>query len=71
MIDAIISFEIKKSVTEGNLGLLSFFRKAAYKIDDECYSLEDIEHGILRENRGHPQFPAHISKIMAGGLNMF
>ncbi len=61
-IDAIITFEIKKSLTETNFGLLSFFRKAAYEIDGNRYSLEDIEHGILRANSGHPYFPGpHFS----------
>ena len=61
-IDAVITFKVKGSVIETNLGLLSFFRKAAYEIEGFRYSLEDIEHGILRANRGHPYFPGpHFS----------
>ncbi len=31
-----------------------FFRHTAYRIGGRVYSLDDIEHGILRQNRGHP-----------------
>jgi len=37
--------------------MLRFFRRAAYEIGGLRFSLEDIEHGILRANRGfllHP-----------------
>jgi hypothetical protein len=61
IIDAVISFDVQRSVTEGRLGLLTFFRRAAYNIGGHCTSCDDIEHGILRANRGHlfmpgPQF---------------
>jgi len=55
-IDAVIQFEIEKSVTEGLIGFLSFFERAAYKIGVHRISLTDIEHGILRANRGFPYF---------------
>jgi hypothetical protein len=55
-IDAVISLGVSKSVTEGWLGILRFFRLAAYNIAGQRYSLEDIEHGILRANRGLPHF---------------
>jgi len=57
MIDAVLQFGVQKSVTEGWFGVISFFRRAAYLIGECRYSLEDIEHGILRTNRGHPFFP--------------
>jgi hypothetical protein len=57
VIDAVISFEIKKSLTENRLGVLVFFRRAAYQIAGQRFSLGDIEHGILRANRGHPYLP--------------
>lgn len=57
VIDAIIATNVRDSVTEGRLGLLSFFRKAAYDIGGQRMSCEDIEHGILRANRGHPYIP--------------
>ncbi len=50
VIDAVIAFGLKESVRE-NLG---FFRRAAYVIGGLRYSADDIEHGILRENRRHP-----------------
>ena len=57
VLDAVITFGIQDSVTEGLLGTLSFFRRAAYIVDGQRVSLEDIEHGILRENSGHPYMP--------------
>ena len=57
VLDAIISFGVKRSVAEGWLGLLSFFRRAAYIVGGYRLSLNDIEHGILRGNAGHPLTP--------------
>ncbi|MFQ5423097.1 MAG: DUF547 domain-containing protein [Phycisphaerae bacterium] len=31
-----------------------FFRRTAYRIGGRVFGLNDIEHGILRQNRGHP-----------------
>lgn len=56
-IDAVKSFGISKSVTEGWFGILRFFRRAAYNVGGNRFSLEDIEHGVLRANKGHPYFP--------------
>jgi hypothetical protein len=57
IVDAVIAFEIQRSVTEGRLGLLAFFRRAAYDVSGRRVSCDDIEHGILRANRGHPFLP--------------
>jgi hypothetical protein len=57
VIDAVIQFDIRASVTEGWLGLLAFFRRAAYEVGGQRFSAEDIEHGVLRANRGHPYLP--------------
>lgn len=57
VIDAVISFGIQHRVTEGWLGIVRFFRRAAYNIGGLRFSLEDIEHGVLRANRGHPYSP--------------
>lgn len=57
VIDAVITFGVRRSVIEGRLGLLAFFRRAAYLVDGRRISLEDIEHGILRGNRGNPYIP--------------
>lgn len=59
IIDAVIAFGLKVSVRE-NLG---FFRGAAYVIGGRRYSADDIEHGILRDNRRHPfpLFPLQFS----------
>jgi hypothetical protein len=61
VLDGVISFGIKQGVGEGWLGLMAFFRKAAYNIGGKRMSLNDIEHGILRRNAGHPLVPgAHF-----------
>ena len=57
VIDSVIRFDIDKSVTDGFLGILKFFRRAAYNINGLRVSLEDIEHGILRGNQGNPYIP--------------
>lgn len=56
VIHAVIELGIKRSVAERWAGL-DFFRKAAYLIDERRMSCDDIEHGILRANRGHPFLP--------------
>jgi hypothetical protein len=57
LIDSVIAFDVQRSVVEGKLGVITFFRQATYRIDGKRVSLEEIEHGILRGNRGHPLFP--------------
>jgi len=57
VMDAVIAFDVHHSVSEGRLGQLTFFRRAAYDVAGLRVSLEDIEHGILRANRGHPFLP--------------
>ncbi|MFQ5945956.1 MAG: DUF547 domain-containing protein [Anaerolineae bacterium] len=53
VIDAVIAYGIEKSVRE----VSGFFWRAAYRIGGERYSANDLEHGILRANRGHPAIP--------------
>jgi hypothetical protein len=57
ILDAVIAFGVQRSVTEGWLGVLTFFRRAAYNVSGSRMSLDDIEHGILRGNKGHPFIP--------------
>jgi hypothetical protein len=57
VIDGVVSFAVQESVTEGWLGIMSFFRRAAYNVGGHRYSCDDIEHGILRGNCGHPYLP--------------
>ena len=57
VIDAVIAFRVRRSVLEGPLGYLAFFRKAAYLVGGYRMSCDDIEHGVLRGNRGHPFVP--------------
>ena len=57
VIDAVIQENVRKSVTESRLGIMAFFQRAAYQINGLRFSLTDIEHGVLRANRGFPYFP--------------
>ncbi|MFC1466609.1 MAG: DUF547 domain-containing protein [Candidatus Brachytrichaceae bacterium NZ_4S206] len=57
VIDAVITAGVTRSVTEGSLGGLRFFRRAGCVVGSRCLSCDDIEHGILRANRGHPFIP--------------
>jgi hypothetical protein len=53
---AVIELNVHTSVSE-RWGGLAFFRQAAYCVGGQRLSLDDIEHGILRANRGHPFLP--------------
>ncbi len=57
VIDAVISVGVRRSVAEGRAGYLRFFRRAAYLIGGHRFNCDDIEHGVLRGNRGHPYIP--------------
>jgi len=57
VIDGVITSSIRESVREGTLGGMSFFQKTAYNIGGYNFNLNDIEHGILRANRGFPYLP--------------
>jgi hypothetical protein len=59
VIDAVIALGISHSVVEGKLGLLTFFRRAAYNVGGYRISLDEIENGVLRGNRGHPYIPGN------------
>jgi len=43
-------WRVKHSITE----VRSFFKRTAYILGGRLYSLNVIEHGLLRANRGHP-----------------
>lgn len=51
ILDATVTFGVSRSVTEGRLGVVSFFRRAAYNVGGQRFSANDIEHGVLRANR--------------------
>jgi hypothetical protein len=57
IIDGVIAGEISKSIGPNSLALIGFFRKTAYDIAGLRFNADDIEHGILRGNRGHPMIP--------------
>ncbi|NJL92408.1 MAG: DUF547 domain-containing protein [Anaerolineae bacterium] len=52
-IDAIIALGVRESVQE----VPQFWMRAAYHMGGYRFSLDDIEHGILRGNAGHPFIP--------------
>lgn len=54
ILDAVLSFQVRKSVVGVTRGLMRFFEKAAYRVGGLRCSANDIEHGVLRANRGHP-----------------
>lgn len=54
ILDAVLAFGIERSVAEDGLGGLTFFRRAAYDVGGWRFSCDDIEHGVLRSNAGHP-----------------
>jgi hypothetical protein len=67
VIDAVIRFEVRRSVREHMAGL-AFFRWAAYDVGGERFSCEDIENGVLRANAGNPfiygaQLPAGDGRL--------
>ena len=57
VMDSVIQLSVDSSITEGIGGILRYFRQAAYDIGGFRTSLEDIEQGILRRNRGNPFIP--------------
>lgn len=53
ILDAVVQYQIKDSISR-DFGL---FRRAAYRIGGMRFSVDDIEHGILRGNRRNPYIP--------------
>ena len=63
MLDAVLVHRVTRSVVGPSQGFLRFFEKSAYVVGGMRFSANDMEHGILRSNAGHPlsprpQFPA-------------
>lgn len=56
VLDAVVALGVRRSVADRLAGL-SFFRRASYLIGGVRFSLEDIEHGVLRANAGNPFLP--------------
>jgi hypothetical protein len=56
VLDGVIALGVRRSVMERRAGT-AFFRQAAYIVGGQRMSCDDIEHGILRSNRGHPVYP--------------
>ena len=53
IIDGVIHLGIRQTVRED----AGFFRRVAYNVGGFRFSADDIEHGILRANAGHPIIP--------------
>jgi hypothetical protein len=60
VIDGVISYGVRGSIRETP----GFFRRAAYRVGGRRYSLDDIEHGVLRGNR--PPYPRTPPPFAAG-----
>jgi len=56
ILDGVIALGLRRSIMERRAGL-AFLRQAAYVVGGQRVSCDDIEHGILRANRGHPLYP--------------
>lgn len=65
VLHAVIAYGIKNSIAEGGFGdQVRFFRQAAYNLGGMRFSLEDIEHGVLRANAGNPfQFSRQFAPV--------
>ncbi len=53
ILHAVIAYGVRESITE----IRGVFDRAAYVVGGYRFSADDIEHGILRANRGHPAIP--------------
>lgn len=56
VLDGVIAMRVRRSIMERRVGV-TFLRQAAYIVGGQRMSCDDIEHGILRANRGHPFYP--------------
>lgn len=57
IIDGVIAYSVRHSLRDMRLGVFAFFRRVAYSVGGLRFSCDDIEHGVLRANRGHPLLP--------------
>lgn len=57
ILDGVIASKITQGIGPNPLKLLAFFRRTAYNVGGYRMNADDIEHGILRCNRGHPMSP--------------
>ena len=45
---------IARGITRSVMQVPTFFSTTAYRVGEEVFSLDQIENGVLRRNRGHP-----------------
>lgn len=50
VIHGALHFRVRRAITD----FRGFFRRVSYNIGGHLCTPDDIEHGLLRENRGHP-----------------
>lgn len=50
------------SLPDSVLEVKGFWQNTCYNIGGHVYSLDDIEHGVLRANRPHPSSPEPLMK---------
>jgi hypothetical protein len=56
VLDAVVAYQVRRSVADQLAGL-TFFRRAGYLVGGQRFSLEALEHGVLRANAGNPFIP--------------
>jgi hypothetical protein len=56
-LDGLVSLGIEPRDGRGFFKALAFSRRASYQVGGQWVSLNDIQHGILRGNKGHPGLP--------------
>jgi hypothetical protein len=57
VLHAVLQQNIQDSVNEGKWRSSAFFQRSAYHLNQLRITADDIEHGILRGNQGHPLVP--------------
>lgn len=59
VLHAVIAFGVEGSVNDASI----FFTRAAYTVNGCRFSANDIEHGIMRANAGHPAHPGPAMRM--------
>jgi len=57
VIDGLVRFGLRERMDELRGGLPGFYLRAGYDVGGMRFSPDEIEHGLLRANRGHGQLP--------------
>ncbi|HJN93258.1 MAG TPA: DUF547 domain-containing protein, partial [Dehalococcoidia bacterium] len=57
VVDGLVRFGLRERMDELRGGLTGFYVRVGYDVGGLRFSPDDIEHGLLRANRGHGQLP--------------